>query len=341
MITHESSLEDFSSQLDYVISEYTNHELKADQFQNIVLGGLGGSGIGGTIAKNWLNKTFPLPIETINNYNLPNYVNEHSLVVLNSYSGNTEETLSLLEQALSKKAQIVVMCSGGKIKDLASKNKLKTYSIQTGFQPRMTIGFGLTYLLLILSELTGTNLREKLTEISHQMREKQEAQIESALRVFNFFKSSLKNKFVVLADPEMLAVATRFSQQMNENPKLECFVHAVPECNHNVIESYTDRLPTNFIMLYTNQHENIEARFEFLTGHLEMDNNKVLPMFIPKLELFTIYDVIYRLDWVSVMIANELGAPLMEVPIIMELKNYLASIQELNSSEPDSEEELS
>jgi glucose/mannose-6-phosphate isomerase len=157
--------------------------------------------------------------------------------------------------------------------------------------------------------------------------------LRSATSIFDFFKTSLKKKFVLIADRYLAPIAVRFSQQLNENAKLEAFVHVLPETNHNVLESYTDRLDTNFLFLYTERNPRVAARFDFLIGHLEMDNNKVLPLLVPQYDIFTIYDIIYRLDWVSVHMANELDAPLMEVPMISGLKEYLKDLEIIEQPE--------
>ncbi|MBI1306406.1 MAG: hypothetical protein GC181_07320 [Bacteroidetes bacterium] len=333
MITHESSLHDYSSQLRYALENYKSHGIKADEISNLVLGGLGGSGIASAVIKGYFFDKLSLPVETINDYHLPAFVNEKTLVVLNSYSGNTEETLTLYDEAKSKSAKMICMSSGGELMRRCEADGIMCLPIETGFQPRMTIGFGLTYHALILGELNGNDLTEELTNIANELDEKQDHQIRSAETIFNFFVSSPKNKFVILADRQMHATAIRFSQQMNENAKLEAFVHPIPESNHNVLESYTDRLPTNFILLHTELNERNSARFDFLTGHLEMDNNKVLPLVIPEYNLYILFDVIYRLDWVSVMMANELGAPLMEVPMISDLKEFLENMEVFEEEE--------
>jgi len=327
MITHEGSLHDYTNQLKYVLSSYHKHGRSINDFDSVVIGGLGGSGIGSAIAKNWFFSFFPKPIETVNDYHLPAYVGKNTLVILNSYSGNTEETLSLFEEAIAAGSSVIVLSSGGKISELAKEHNLPLYVIESGFQPRMTIGYGLSLLLMILSELNGVDFSIELAEIIEKLEEKRERQLESAETIFKFFKSTLQKKFVIIADRYFLPVAIRFSQQLNENAKLEAFVHALPETNHNVLESYVDRMDTNFIFMYCEENPRVAARFDFLIGHLEMENNKVLPLLIPQYDLYTIYDIIYRTDWVSVHMANELGAPLMEVPMISELKEYLSNLE--------------
>ena len=333
MITHESSLENFTEQFEYVLENYKSHNLEVGNFQNIVLGGLGGSGIGALLAKNWFFDKSPIPIESIADYHLPKFVNEKSLVVLNSYSGNTEETIQMFHEAISVNAKIIVITSGGKLLELANENKLYTLLLPSGYQPRMTIGLGLGFISLIVGELFGDDLREDIRKIKEGFEENMDRQKESGRRIYDFFKGNLKTKFVIVADRQFAPVATRFTQQLNENSKLEGFVNVLPEANHNVIESYTDRMDTNFIMLYSQENERVNARFDFLISHLELENNRVLPLQIPEFSLYSMFDIIYRLDWTSVLFANELGSKLMEVPIIMNLKEYLSMLEIVEDEE--------
>ncbi len=333
MITHQSSLESFEEQFDFVLNNYSGHGYKLEQFDHIILGGLGGSGISASIAKAWFYDKCNIPIEQVNDYFLPSYASSKSLVVLNSYSGNTEETISMFEQAKAAGSTIITISSGGKLQELSADNSITSYSLPTGFQPRMTIGFGLSYLLLVIGDVLNLNYREKLEELKREFPIQRQKQIDSADQIFGFFKSSLKRKFVILADRQYAAVAIRFSQQLNENAKLEAFVNIIPEANHNVLESYVDRLDTNFIMLYSEENQRVAARFDFLASHLEMENNKVLPLVIPEFSIYSLFDVIYRLDWVSVFAAEELGAPLMEVPNISNLKEFLSNLEIIEEEE--------
>lgn len=332
MITHERSLKEFGNQIKYVLANYSSHGVSATGISNVVLGGLGGSGIAGAITKAWAYDKLKLPLETVSDYELPAWVSDRTLVILNSYSGNTEETLSMLAQATEAGAQVLILSSGGTISERATAAGLKLYPIEEGYQPRQTIGYGLGYLLMIVSELHGgqeglDQCRDDLEEVIGFLETENDLQRKSAESIFRFFGSSLKNKFILIADRQFYPIALRFSQQLNENAKLEAFVHPLPESNHNVIESYVDRLPSNFILLYGTANPRVEARFDFLAGHLEMDNNKVLPLRIPRYDIVALFDMIYRLDWVSVMIAEETGAPLMEVPIISDLKEYLSNLE--------------
>ena len=327
MITHHSSLNDFTSQIRYVLNSYQNHNLKESSFSNIVMGGLGGSGIGAQIVKSWIFDKISLPIETVSDYDLPAFANDKTLVILNSYSGNTEETLSLFAQAIEKKCTILCIASGGQLEVNAKAHNIHTYKLETGFQPRMTIGYGLSFLFMIFGELCAIDTRTELEDVITQFEEYHEHQIQSAEKIFMFYKSSIKNKFVVVADKYYAPVAVRFCQQVNENSKLEAFLNVLPEANHNVIESYYGKLPTNFLFLYSDKNPRVHARFDFLTSHLEVENNKVMNLLVPEFSIFTIFDVIYRLDWVSLFLADEHGFDPMQIKNIMELKDYLQNLE--------------
>jgi glucose/mannose-6-phosphate isomerase len=82
VITHEQSLENFHEQLTYVLANYHNHGKSVNNYQNIVIGGLGGSGIGGRIARLAFMQQMPVPVEVFSEYGLPAYANEKTLVIL-------------------------------------------------------------------------------------------------------------------------------------------------------------------------------------------------------------------------------------------------------------------
>ncbi|MBK9794440.1 MAG: SIS domain-containing protein [Sphingobacteriales bacterium] len=121
--------------------------------RNILISGLGGSGIGGTILANVLRDDIAVPIIVSKEYQIPAFVNENTLVIISSYSGNTEETLSALMQAFKKEAQIVCITSGGLIKEYAETNDIDYVQIDGGAPPRSAFGQSFVQLLYILHHL--------------------------------------------------------------------------------------------------------------------------------------------------------------------------------------------
>ncbi len=319
---HEA-LKKFSYQINYAVNNYKPHGLKATDFNNIVIAGLGGSGIGGQIVKAFFLNEMPVPVNCLADYSLPAYANEKTLIIAASYSGNTEETISVFNDANNRGCKILVLTTGGKLEDFAQSNTTYTLKIEGGFQPRMALGFSLTYLVMLMGELIGKDYKDELSNIASTLADT-ELYHSEAEAMFQEIRSRIKSKFVVLADGLLEPVAIRFAQQIQENAKHECFVHALPEMNHNVIESYYDTLDSVFFVMNSNQNERLNMRFDFITGLLEVENHKVLTMQLEQYNLLSVYELIHRLDWVSLMVADERRVDSLNVPNIMSLKEYLA-----------------
>lgn len=321
-ITHEFSLEQFNSQIQFAIANYKPHGLTASHFDNIVIGGLGGSGIGGRIAKAYFADKSSLPIEVYSDYNLPKYTSKKSLVILSSYSGSTEETLALYEQAKAIGCSIICISSGGELFQNATQDGYPLYTIETGYQPRMALGFSLSYLLLILGDLFGVETKKELE--NNQSIYSNCAQYQSlAKEILNTFAGRENTKFAVVTDNATEAVGIRFCQQIQENAKSEAFVNVLPEANHNAFETYYGELPTNFIFINSNTNSRNNGRFAYLKQLLEKQNNKVVEINLKDASIFELYKAIYITDWVSIYLADKRGSDKMHVPNIMGLKNFL------------------
>ena len=124
---------------------------KSSNIHNIVVTGLGGSGIGGTIVLELLTETCKVPFLVNKDYFLPEFVGKETLVIVSSYSGNTEETLNAMEVALERGAKVVCITSGGRIMELAKETNSDCIVVPGGMPPRTCLGFSLTQLFFILN----------------------------------------------------------------------------------------------------------------------------------------------------------------------------------------------
>lgn len=325
-ITHELSLNNFHEQLTYVLSNYHSHGKKVANYQNIVIGGLGGSGIGGRIARLAFLQQMPVPVEVFSEYGLPAYANEKTLVILCSYSGNTEETLSMYAQASARGCEMICVAASGQLKALAQTNALPYYSVALGYQPRMTLGFGLGTLVMILGELMGNDMSGTLKEVE-AMFKSSDTIVARAKQMYSVFQPSIAQKFVVVCDLAYEAVAIRFCQQIQENAKGEGFVSVLPEANHNMIESYYEKHDTNFIFLNSKQNARVNARFDFLKGVLIDLGNTIFEYPIENASLLSQFEVIHATDWLSVWASNDKSVDNMQVGIIMNLKGHLENLK--------------
>jgi len=324
MITHEEALEQFNTQVQFALDNYTNHGVKPEEIDTIVMGGLGGSGIGARFAKNFYYEVANKPIEVVSDYSLPNYVNERTLLILASYSGNTEETLSMFAEGLEASCKMIIISGGGELTALGQEHDFKTYAVPQGYQPRMAFGFSATFNFLILAEILGVdNIKDELNVTIQSYEESEEWKL-SAQKMLNYFDAHIKNKFVIIADRNAEPTATRFVQQLQENAKREAYVNLLPENNHNALESYYSTLPSNIVLLNGNSNERVSLRFEFLKEILNKNNIPFVTIQFDGAVLKEIYKTVHILDWLSVLVSDKVGADNMQVKNIDELKKYLS-----------------
>jgi glucose/mannose-6-phosphate isomerase len=322
ILTHETALDNFHEQVAYVLENYAAHGRNVAEFDHVIIGGLGGSGIGGKIARLAFYNSFPIPIEVISEYKLPAFAGKRTLVILNSYSGNTEETLSMYADGKSKGCPMMVLTSGGTLADLAKKDGLQVYYSKAGFQPRMALGYSLCTLLMILAELIGYDMRSQLEAVRNNLKNDKTMRLR-AEEMLHYFMPQVHHKYVVICDLALEAVAIRFCQQVQENAKGEAFVSILPEANHNMIESYYSRHDTNFILLNSGVNDRNTLRFHYLKSVLEQHGNKIFEYPLDQFGFGSIFEIIHTTDWLSIFISNEKGVDNLVVENINGLKGFL------------------
>jgi len=321
-----------------LVSDFTKHLLEAiaigekiapidsSSIQNIVISGLGGSGIGGRIASQLASNSCPVPIKVNNNYTLPGFVNKHSLVICCSYSGNTEETLEAFEIAVKKGAQIFCISSGGTILERAKELGLPYAEIPGGFPPRAALGFSLVQLLYVLQagKFIGNTLKAEL-EASIVLLNKEEEHIKtSAKRI----AEQLKGKTTVIYTETMYeAVAVRLRQQLNENAKVLCWHHALPEMNHNELVGWAGGSENLAVLQLRNDDEyaRTSERFRISNTIISKYTSTIIEHFAKgnsRLER-SLYHI-HLGDWISVYLSDLLNVDNIEVKVIDYLKGELS-----------------
>jgi len=158
-------IEAFPSNLTEAITIAEKSQIsKVNGVDNVVICGMGGSGIGGTIVSTWLADELNVPVEVVKDYTLPNYVGPNTLVIGSSYSGNTEETLACIESASERGAKIIGISSGGKLEAFCRSNNYDMIIVPGGNPPRTALAFSLVQLLNIFHQ-TGLIESSKLENI--------------------------------------------------------------------------------------------------------------------------------------------------------------------------------
>lgn len=220
------------------IAEKTS--LKYPKPENIIVAGMGGSGIGGELLKDWAFDKAQVPIEISRNYSLPAYANEQSLVLITSYSGETEESLSAFLDAAKKKCMIHCVSSGGNLLEFAEKLKVPYLCVPSGIPPRAALPYLFMPLLKSLEKAKIVSGVSKDLSEATKILERISGENAPEKPVRDNFSKTLASGIdervpVVYGFGVYRSVAQRFKQQFNENSKVPSKWEFFPELNHNEI----------------------------------------------------------------------------------------------------------
>jgi len=309
----------------------------ARRVQNVVLCGLGGSAIGGDLLKSYLSGELTVPFLVNRHYVLPKFVGKDSLVIISSYSGNTEETATAFGEALKRGAKILCISSGGSVEKLARKKKIPLITIPGGLPPRAALGYSFFPLLIALTKLgLIRNKSREMAETLALLREKSEeygnpdAPANKALQIAGQLKGRLG---VVYSSTERFdAVATRWRGQMAENGKSLMFGHVLPEMNHNELvgwKSLTDQMREMQVILLRDKddHPRVKVRMDITKGILAGHTSHITEVWSEGTSLLArMFSLVYLGDWVSFYLAILHGVDPTPVKVIDLLKDELSKV---------------
>ncbi|MEZ5015991.1 MAG: bifunctional phosphoglucose/phosphomannose isomerase [Flavipsychrobacter sp.] len=295
-------------------------------FSNVVLTGLGGSGIGGSIIQNFVFDKLNVPFVVNKAYALPSFVGSETLVIVSSYSGNTEETLAAMKQAIKAKATIVCVTSGGKVAEMAKKKDLDCILLPAGMPPRSCLGYSMTQLLYILShfKMIKGNFEKELKS-SIKMMQTDLKGIQTKARAL---AKKLHGKLpIIYTSADFEGVAVRFRQQLNENSKVLCWHHVIPEMNHNELVGWRDEADDKVVVILRNEndYERVQLRIEINKKIIKQYTKNIIEVYSKGNSYWErVFYLIHLTDWVSVYLAELRNQDPIEVNVIDYLKGALA-----------------
>ncbi len=212
---------------------------------DIIFCGMGGSNLASELVRGNYAGEIKKPFILVRNYHLPAFASRNSLVIISSYSGNTEEIISCLNQAIKLKAKIICIASGGKIVQLAKKHKLPLLKMDDKLnpskQPRYGVGTQLGAVLYALSAVKAIKITDSDINKAVEYLEVLNGLFSPTIPGNKNLAKSLAKKFqgffpVIVASDFLLPNAHILSNQINESAKTFCVYNAIPELNHHLLE---------------------------------------------------------------------------------------------------------
>lgn len=306
---------------------------------NIVISGMGGSAISGDILQSYLRNMFKTPVFVNRRYDLPKWTNKNTLLFSQSYSGNTEETLSVFKQGVQKKCKIIAISSGGKLGKLCTKHDVSHIKIPSGLQPRAATAYLLFSSLLTLNKtgLLKQGLDDEIKETIHLAEYLRDKNKKTIPEKDNPSKKIAKK--ILGTIPQIYGwniytpIAKRWRQQFNENSKVIARCDEVSECNHNDIVGWSMNPEVSkyfsCILFRDDQLESIYMckRLNFMKKLYQDVSDEVIEIPVKgKKNLAKMMYAMYLGDYISVYLAILREIDPSPVSIIDELKEKLDEI---------------
>ncbi len=294
--------------------------------KNFIVCGMGGSHLAADLLKIW-NPSLNLVIH--HDYGLPVLVNNlnNYLIIISSYSGNTEEAIDGFNEAIIKNLPVACVSTGGKLLELAVEHKKSYIKIpDTGIEPRSALGFSTVSLLSLMREEQALLEIKKIADIL-------DADMDKAEKDGKILAGKLKNFIpIIYASTKNEPIAYNWKIRFNETGKIPSFYNTLPELNHNEMvgfdgEKKTEELLKNFYFIFLNDktdHPRIILRMEILKKILKKKG-----FFMETLELDgkniwgKIFSSLLLADWTAYFLAGQYGLKAKEVDIINKFKNIM------------------
>jgi len=291
-------------------------------FENIIICGVGGSALFGELLNNYFAGFTPLRIYVNRSYTLPNFANEKTLFLIASHSGNTEETISCLNEVVKKNYTYCILTSGGKLLEHAKINKTPLLLLPTGIQPRLTTGYFITGILKILSNanLIVDTEAEVIKAAEHINESLDELKTKTIAK-------ELKGKVPIIYSTDNNSSIAMISKiKFNENTKTQAFWNFFPEVNHNEMVGFTNLVMNPFFLIYKSKfttdrnHKRIEVFTSIMRNKgisvevIDMIGNNLIS------EILNAY---YFIDHVTLYLAEEYGVDPEPVELVEKFKKMI------------------
>lgn len=316
----------FIQQIEEALILGENTKLKSVNANKVFITGMGGSGIAGRFVAEIMKLHGTIPVIISNTYEVPSWVDENTLALVSSFSGNTEETVAAMKSLIDKKANIISISSGGKIIKISKENNLDIIQIPSDWSaPRACIGYSIVFQLFALFHLGFLKLeltREISLSIEHLLREREDIYNEAS----NLAKL-LKNKIpLIYCDSFFEPLAIRFRQQMNENTKILAFNSTFPEMNHNEIAAWTSYF-TEFSAIFLVSdlyNKRVSERIRISKEIMIKQTDVIIDIDLKGNTLLQqIFYGIHLIDWISWFMAKNRNVDAMDIANINFLKSEL------------------
>jgi glucose/mannose-6-phosphate isomerase len=316
-----NKIKDFPKQISDTIDNTNSLSINSD-YDKVVIVGMGGSAIAGLIVKDLLPQ---INIVIERNY-IPNTsINQNTLVIVSSYSGNTEETLSYYHSAKELTNNIFGITAGGKLLEALKDDNKNYYILPEGYPPRSATGYTLTVLVRLLdsSLLEGISV-DLLQNYSNQLSLEESTAHVLAKKIYSTIP-------IVVTEESLTSISFRLKSQLNENSKMLSYNITLPEMNHNEIVGWQgkeiDKNALSLVWIDIRYNKNIKRMNitnNILKNRVASNNHIDVPSEIASHRLASCLYLVNYVDWLSYWCAYSHNVDIMNIDNIDTLKKSMS-----------------
>lgn len=324
-----AQIESFPEDLWQSLRSSVDYSEKPD---SVCICGMGGSAIGGEIIARYLESESETPISVVRGGDFPRWVDDRTLIMVISYSGNTDESLRMFRKAVRQGWEVIGITSGGVLLQLCQEYDSKCVVVPKGYQPRAALGHLMGALASVIEEAKIANIASELERLISPLKDQVDElriEIPSDQNVAKKIAMQLSGKVPVIYSTPMLSGATsRWQTQLNENAKMMAFCGIFPECNHNHLVAWVEGgQRDNFIPVFIKGTRDSSNDLGIMDKTIDyLSESGIDPVIIwakGRSEMHNVLSAIIMGDFVSYYLAMMKEVDPLPVKCIQELKSRL------------------
>lgn len=297
-------------------------------FANVVICGMGGSGIGGKMVDQWFSQQSKVPIYLVQDYDIPGFISGKTLFIASSYSGNTEETMTAVQKAAKSGAKIVAVCSGGELYKFCQEHAFHVVKVPGGNPPRTMLAFSVVQLVNILSnaQVIPVDALTKIDKCRNLLTKELVSIKEEAKKLAKF---AHEKQLILYSTSNHEAVIIRARQQFNENSKQLCWHHVIPEMNHNELVGWGGGKASHAVVFFVSKFisERNKLRLSITRDTVMQHTPHCMLIEGAGENLFEeSFYFIHIVDWASLFLAELNNADTIDIKVIDYLKDQLSKL---------------
>lgn len=302
--------------------------LPSFEFKNITfLGTGGGSRASFDLLKSYLFDISKYPIDIYQGYEIPEYIDKNSLVIVCSYSGDTEETISSFNKALLRGCKIIAFSKNGELEKISKKFGINFIKLKDGYEARQALHLIFFSILTIIEKIFNLDFSIEVDDLIKALKVQRDEKNEE---IDSIAKEMIDKIPIIYGSCNLTdSIGERFRRQLNENGKTISHSNFIPSLHHDEIVGYMDKRFKDllYIIFLRDYYENeiIKKRFDItknLLNELGFKTKEIYPE-NSKSKLTRIFSLIMKVDLISLKFANLRGFNPKDVEIIKKLKELM------------------